>query len=47
LIIPTGSTPRWTPPKWLPISRYEQYQAGLLGSTPYYISDYKNLKKDN
>ena len=47
LVQPTGATPRWNPPKWLPISRYEQYQAGFLGSTPYYISNYNNLKKDN
>ena len=47
IVQPTGATPRWNPPKWLPISRYEQYQAGFLGSTPYYISNYNNLKKDN
>lgn len=47
LVLPTGATPRWNPPKWLPIPRYEQYQAGFLGSTPYYISNYNNLKKDN
>ena len=42
----TGSTPRWTPPQWLPISRYDQYQAGYFGATPYVISDYSNLIKD-
>jgi hypothetical protein len=42
----TGSTPRWTPPQWLPIPRYDQYQAGYFGATPYVISDYSNLIKD-
>lgn len=42
----TESTPRWTPPQWLPISRYDQYQAGYFGATPYVISDYSNLIKD-
>jgi len=46
LVVSSGSTPDWTPPTWLPISRYEQYQAGFLGSTPYFISEYINLKKD-
>jgi len=47
LVTSSGATPRWTPPAWLPIPRYEQYQAGFLGSTPYFISEYINLKKDN
>lgn len=42
----TESTPRWTPPQWLPIPRYEQYQAGYFGATPYVVSDYSNLIKD-
>jgi hypothetical protein len=42
----TESTPRWTPPQWLPIPRYDQYQAGYFGATPYVISDYSNLIKD-
>lgn|GEM_PF-2996334 len=42
----TGSTPRWKPPVWLPVSRYEQYQAGYLGSTPYQIGNYSGLIKD-
>ena len=46
LVTSSGATPRWTPPAWLPIPRYEQYQAGFLGSTPYFISEYINLKKD-
>lgn len=47
LVVFSGATPRWTPPVWLPVPRYEQYQAGFLGSTPYFISEYRNLKKDN
>lgn len=47
LVVSSNSTPNWVPPTWLPISRYEQYQAGFLGSTPYFISEYFNLKKDN
>jgi hypothetical protein len=46
LVSYSGATPRWIPPTWLPTSRYEQYQAGFLGSTPYFISEYRNLKKD-
>lgn len=47
LVLFSGATPKWTPPAWLPIPRYEQYQAGFLGSTPYLVSEYRNLKKDN
>lgn len=36
----------WTPPKWFPISRYEQYQMGLLGSTPNIVSSYLNMYED-
>ena len=43
----TYSTPRWNPPKWLPIPRYEQYQAGYLGATPYFISDHSKLMEDD
>lgn len=46
LVIPTHSTPRWTPPVWLPISRYEQYQAGFFGATPYGIENITNIKND-
>jgi hypothetical protein len=46
LVLLSGATPRWNPPTWLPIPRYEQYQAGFLGSVPYFVSEYRNLKKD-
>jgi hypothetical protein len=41
------STPNWSPPKWVPLNRYDQYQMGLMGSTPYYISDYSLLHPDH
>ena len=46
LVVSTHATPRWQPPVWLPLSRYEQYQAGFLGSTPYSVYDYSGLIKD-
>jgi hypothetical protein len=36
----------WNLPKWYPILRYTQYQMGLLGSTPYIVDSYNNLKPD-
>lgn len=36
----------WNLPKWYPILRYTQYQMGLLGSTPYVVDSYNNLKPD-
>ena len=37
-----GATPsgklNWTPPKWVPINYYDQYQMGLFGSTPNTIA---------
>jgi hypothetical protein len=41
------STPNWSPPKWVALNRYDQYQMGLMGSTPYYISDYSLLHPDH
>jgi hypothetical protein len=41
-----NTVPRWTPPKWFTVSRYDQYQSGMLGSTPYYIENYDSLVKD-
>lgn len=38
--------PRWSPPEWFPVDRYQQYQSGYLGATPYVVSDYSNLNKD-
>jgi hypothetical protein len=37
----------WEPPRWVPISRYEQYQMGILGSTPNMISDYTQIHPDS
>lgn len=36
----------WNLPSWYPISRYTQYQMGLLGSTPYTIDTYADLHPD-
>jgi hypothetical protein len=47
VIYPYNSTPNWLPPKWVPLNRYDQYQMGLMGSTPYYISDYSQLHPDH
>ena len=38
--------PNWLPPSWFPMDRYDQYQLGLLGSTPNVLSTYDNLMKD-
>ena len=32
-----SATPTWNLPSWYPISKYTQYQMGLLGATPYVI----------
>lgn len=42
---PTQET-SWNLPLWYPISRYSQYQMGLLGSTPYVVDTYNNLRPD-
>jgi len=41
-----NTQPRWDPPIWFTVSRYDQYQSGMLGSTPYYIENYNSLIKD-
>ena len=41
-----AATPNWLPPKWYPLDRAEQYQMGLLGSTPNVISSYGKLMND-
>jgi hypothetical protein len=42
----SAATINWLPPRWFPISRYEQYQMGFFGSTPNTISEYQNLNAD-
>jgi len=37
----------WAPPQWVPISRFDQYQMGLFGSTPDYIEDYTIIHPDS
>jgi hypothetical protein len=34
------------PPKWYPMSRKEQHDIGLLGSTPYQVADYYGLMNE-
>jgi len=41
------ATPNWTVPKWVPLNRYQQYQMGIMGSTPNYIEDYDQLHPDH
>lgn len=36
----------WNLPKWYPVSRYTQYQMGLLSSTPYWVDNFDNLRPD-
>ena len=36
----------WNLPIWYPISRYNQYQMGIFGSTPYIIDTYQTLRPD-
>ena len=45
-IIYNNSTPNWRPPRWVPLSRFDQYQMGILGSTPNTISNYDALHPD-
>lgn len=42
----THSTPNWIGQKWLAIPKYEQYQLGILGSTPNTITVYDNIHPD-
>lgn len=36
----------WNLPAWYPISRYTQYQMGILGATPYVVDSYNLLRPD-
>ena len=42
-----STTPNWVPPRWVPLNKFDQYQMGLMGSTPYYISDYSLIHPDH
>lgn len=46
VIYNVSATPNWIPPAWYPLDRHTQYQMGLFGSTPYYVSSYENLIND-
>lgn len=41
-----SATNSWNLPKWYPISRFDQFKSGLLGSTPYQIDSYSNIRPD-
>jgi hypothetical protein len=40
------TTLAWTTERWVPMTRYQQYQLGLFGSTPNTISTYANMHPD-
>jgi len=45
-VINISSTPNWIPPRWVPLRRFDQYQMGLLGSTPGYVNGYSLMHPD-
>ena len=46
-IISNNGTPNWVPEKWVPLRKFDQYQLGLFGSTPNYISNLLNIHPDS
>lgn len=40
---PSGATINWNPPKWFPISYYDQYQMGKMGATPDTVETFNNI----
>jgi len=46
-IIYNSATPNWTPPRWVPLRKYDQYQMGIFGSTPNHIADYELVHPDH
>lgn len=42
----TNSAPNWLGQKWLALTKYDQYQLGILGSTPNTITVYENIHPD-
>lgn len=46
-VIVSAATPAWFPDRWVPIRRYDQYQAGRFGSTPNYIVNFNNVHPDS
>lgn len=46
-IVYNDATPNWTPPRWVPLNRYDQYQMGIFGSTPNYISNRDAIHPDH
>jgi len=46
-IVYSSATPNWSPPRWVPLRKYDQYQMGIFGSTPNHISDYELVHPDH
>jgi len=46
-VIRYDATPNISLPVWVPLTRYDQYQAGLFGATPFAIDTYENMHPDN
>jgi hypothetical protein len=41
------TTPNWEPPVWTLLSKYTQYQMGIMGTTPNTVTDYSLLHPDH
>ena len=41
------AAPNMVLPAWVPIRRFEQYQAGLFGATPFTVATYENIHPDS
>jgi len=46
-IMKYNATPNINLPVWVPLRKFDQYQAGLLGSTPSIVDVYENTHPDN
>jgi hypothetical protein len=42
----SASTQPWSTERWVPMTRYQQYQLGYFGSTPNTITTYSNIHPD-
>ena len=42
-----STTPNWTPPRWVPLRRFDQFEMNLIGATPNTITTYANIHPDN
>lgn len=46
-LVKNNSTTTWTLPKWVSLRKFDQYQMGLFGTTPNYISTYSSIHPDS